>query len=303
MRKELVWAGIIGISFGLIIGFGVYRVRSKISPKEVIAPTPIPQANLGQLKVALNKPEDFSVTTESVIEVSGITKGSSWVIASSEAGDYIAKAENDGSFSINVELEAGVNILQVTSVNNQSESSSQKVLVVYSPSFQTTAPSSSPESSEASSESDITKAVALKVAQAGNLPKAYIGTVTDIADSTIQIKSTDSQIQQIETGKNDVNVVDSKGTTTKTVKLTDIAIGDFIVAMGYVDGDEVLDVQRILITDTMTETKITTSLGKVAKEGTKSIEVLANDGSNQTITPDKNTEIYSYSDGKTKAIN
>ncbi len=305
MRKELLWAGIIGISFGLIIGFGVWRVKSKISQKNILAPSPTPQANLkGQLKIALNKPEDYSVTTESVITVSGITKSSSWVVASNETNDFITKAGNDGTFLLDVDLKSGVNILKVTSLNNQSETSTEKVLVVYSPSFQTSTPSptSDSKSFEASSESDIDKAVALKVAQVGNNPKAYIGTVTDITDTTIQIKSMNSQIQQIETGNNDVNVVDSKGTTTKIVKLTDIAIGDFIVAMGYVDGDEVLDVQRILITNTLTETQITTSIKKVVKEGTKSIEVIETDGSTQTITPGKNTEIYSYLEGKTTSI-
>lgn len=285
MKKELLWVGIIGITFGLIIGFGVWRIKSALPSKEQAKPTSTPLAKSGQLKIAIDKPENFSVSTDSPITVSGITKTLTWVVVSTGNKDYLVKSQADGSFSVDVEIDSGINFIKTISVEG-SESIQQKVLVIYSPSFQTMAPSASPkaDSSESSADAEIKKAVALKLSQVENSPKAYIGTVTDIADSTIQIKSMDSQIQQIETGKYEVGVVNTKGSVNKNVKVSDIAIGDFIVAMGYVDGNDVLDVTRILVANVPAETQISVSTKKVSKVSTKSLTL----ESDETITPGKN---------------
>ena len=289
MRKELLWAGVIGISFGLIIGFGAWRVRSSMTPKDAPTPTPNTQAGIGQFMIAVNKPENFDVVTSSSMGVSGITKPSTLVIISTEKGDYLTESLGDGTFSKEVDLVSGINNIKVSSVNMQGNVATQEIVAIYSASFQTP--------------TDEDETVAQKIAQAGNPPKAYIGTVTDIADSTIQMKTTDRQIQQIETGGSGIVVVNTKGTNNKTVKLTDIAIGDFIVAMGYVDGDDVLDAQRILVTDSPVETKISVSIRKVNDVTKKSLTLVSeNEGQATTITPDKNTSIESFSDGKIKEI-
>lgn len=299
MRKELVWAGIIGILFGVVIGFGVWRVRSKVTLKNEPIPTSSPQSGLGQFKITIDKPENLGVVTESPVSVSGITKSSNWIIVSTDEEDYITKSLEDGTFSVDVDLKAGINHIMASSINLQGNIASQKILSVYSESFQTSTPT--PET--ATSEADIKKAVALKIAQAEKPPRAYIGIVTDIAESTIQIKSTDSQIQQISTNKLDIVVVNVKGTTNKIVKLADIAIGDFIVAMGYIDDNDVLDVQRILIADSPIEPKIGIYLQRVKIVGKNSLDLInIENGESVTITPGRNTVVNSFTEGKLKII-
>lgn len=68
---------------------------------------------------------------------------------------------------------------------------------------------------------------------------AYVGTVTDISGETIQIKDTQGEIKQ----------------ASLEVKATDLAIGDYVVAMGIVNGNKVLKTKRILITSPMEENK------------------------------------------------
>ena len=301
MRKELVWAGIIGISFGLVIAFGAWRVRSSVVSKAKPVPTSAPQIGVERNRITIDKPRNLDVIIASPFTVSGITKPLTWVVISAENVDYLTQSADDGTFSANIEPKAGVNHIKVTSVNTQGDESSQEVLAVYSSSFQSESSTDTKDSEKTDSETD--KEVALRVSQAENPPKAYIGTITDISDSTIQIKSADSQIQQIATDKYDVAVVNTKGTTNKTVKLADIAIGDYIVAMGYMDGNDVLDAKRILVSDTTTTTKISVSIQKVDSVTKKSLTVTPTAGGDaSTITPNKDSEIMFFSEGKVRDI-
>lgn len=274
MRKELLWAIIIGVSFGLVIAFGAWRVRSSVSLKaDNPAVTPSPAPVPGQLKIAINKPGNLDVVTESPTGVTGITKPLTWVVVSTDKEDYITQSQNDGTFSLDIDLSPGLNHIKASSLNTQGSVSSQDILAVYSEFFKdgTATPSAV-------------------------FAKAYIGTVTDIVDSTIQIKSTDSQIQQIATTNKEISVVNTKGSSNKAVKLTDIAIGDFIVAMGFIDGQDVLDAQRILVTDSPVKSQISVAIQNVEEVTKKSLKL-----SEGSFTPDKNTTVQVYSDGKIKS--
>jgi hypothetical protein len=301
MRKELIWVGIIGIAFGLIIGFGSWRVKSTIKPKSSSQPSPTPQV-VGQYKISLDKPEEGDVLTDTPATVSGITKPLTFLTFSGEKGDYTIQSDESGFFSQDVELIAGINQIKVTLFDTKGSEVSQKVIVVYSSSFKQVG-SASHTPSSATGSAEINQKVAQKVAEAKSKPKAYFGTVTDIIDSTIQIKTTDAQIEQVAIGEAGIVVVNTKGTNNKALKLTDIAIGDFIVAMGYINGNQVLHAQRILVTDPVTEPKISISMAKVTDVSKKSLNVISTKDSQKIIvTPDKNTNIISFLNKKTKDI-
>lgn len=280
----------------MIIAFGVWRINlSTKSNSQGTQPTPTPESPVTEFNITLNNPSENDVEVATPVIVSGITKASTWVAFSGEKGDYLTESDTGGIFSKDIDLAAGVNQIKVTALDSQGNSVSQKVLVVYSSSFQTSSPSATP--------STIQEKVSEKVAQAQNQPKAYIGTVTDIADSTIQIKSLDSQIEQIAIGGDGITALNTKGTNNKTIKLTDIAIGDFIVAMGYVNANEVLNAQRILVTDPVTEPEVSVSLAKVTDTSKKSITISdTKTGSQSTLTPDKNTDLESFANGKETTI-
>lgn len=289
MRREVLWAAIIGIVFGLVIAFGAWRINSGFGKKaERPATSPSPKVN-SEFKIVLDKPEDKDVVTEGTVTVSGLTKPLVWLTFSGEKFDYIVQADEKGTFSQEVNLIPGVNQIKLTAFDREGGQSIEKVIVVYSSSFQKKSAQSTPEPSTSSSNSAIREKVEQKVREALNKPKAYLGIVTDIADSTIQIKTSESEIKQISTASEDVTVVNAKGTANKTIKLTDIGIGDFIVAMGYVNSNSVLSAQRILVTDPVTEPKVA-SIVSTGKD----------------VTPSKNTLVYIFENGKatkTKATN
>lgn len=93
---------------------------------------------------------------------------------------------------------------------------------------------------------DIREKIQEKVQTALNKPKSHMGTVTDIAENTLQLKNLKGEIKQISSNE-DVTVANIVS-TSKSVNFSDIAIGDFVVAMGYVNANSVLDTSRILIT-------------------------------------------------------
>jgi hypothetical protein len=260
MRQEVIWAVVAGILFGLVIAFGIFRINSTITPKgESTSATPSPIPQVLEFKITLDKPENEDVVTTDSITLSGITKPQSLIIVSSEDSDYINRADDKGFFSEEVDLISGVNQIRVTAFDEASNQSVEKVLVVYSSAFE-------------EKEGD-------RLEMAANKPKAYLGTVTDITDSTIQIRTKTSEIRQISTNP-DV-VVTNTSPTVKIVKLTDIAIGDFIVAMGYKNGNQVLSSQRILITPAVTDPNITVEMAKGVD-----------------VTPAKTTQVLSFQDGK-----
>lgn len=304
MRKEVLWAIVAGVILGLIVAFGVYRINSSISPKNHNGsePSPTPASNIGEFKVVLDKPENDDVVTGSTVTVSGLTHGASWVTLSGESGDYTIQADSSGAFSQDVDLIPGVNQIKVTAFEASGAQSATEVLVVYSSSFETrTLPTGTPNAN-ASGTADIRAKIAQDVANTLSRPKAYIGTVTDITDSTIQIKNAASEIEQISINADSTAVVNSTTSISKNVKTTDIAIGDFIVAMGYIDANSVLDAQRILITTAVSEPKIAVNEAKVVSATKKSltVSVLPNN-SEDTVLPDVNTDIEAIVSGASKS--
>jgi hypothetical protein len=303
MRKEVGYAIIAGIGLGLIVAYGVYRINTNVTRNKILAennatPSPTPSGPK-EFKVVLDKPNDNDVTTESSIAVSGLTKPDTWVIVSGEGEDYMTKSDSSGTFTQTIDLASGVNQIKVTAFDPAGKNNASGVLVVYSSSFvEKTLPTVTGTDSSTGS-SDIKQKIAQDLANALNHPKAYIGTVTDVTDSTLEIKTKGGDILQITINAADTSVVNAVGTTNKTVKTTDIAIGDFIVAMGYVGENSVLSAQRILISTPVTEPKITITYAKVDAVTKKGLTVTeATEDEEDTVQPDVKTQTRTYKDGE-----
>ena len=135
MRKEIIFAILAGLFFGLVLAFGVWRANSAIAPqiqeqndKEEVAE----KQEVSQLSLTLAKPENLDVITESPTKFSGITKPNTWVVISGEDEDFIAKSDSSGNFDIEVELSAGINLLLIHAYDENKTSISKELTVVYS---------------------------------------------------------------------------------------------------------------------------------------------------------------------------
>ncbi len=275
MRKE-VWLAIIGgVILGLIIGFGVYRINfafKKGGPPQG-SPTPSPNNQSG---LTIAKPNYDDVITSLPFKISGIASKDSWIVISTDSNDYFTKANDKGTFEKEIDLTGGVNQIIVSGVTQDKNISSQELRLIYSTQLETP----KPESPTVSSESGVREIVLKKVEDILNSPKAYLGTVTDIAEKTIQLKTDSGTIEQVSAEDEKLTVINQKP-TAKEVKFTDIAIGDYIVAMGYKNGNHVLNAKRILITEPSAVPQIKIVFGKVKSISKK--EVIVNEDDKAAI--------------------
>lgn len=225
------------------------------------------------------------------------------MVISGEKTDYLIQSQTDGVFEQEVDLIPGINEVVVTIFNPDNSQLSKKLVIVYSSEF--TIPDQS-SNEEATDSSDIVRQkVQEKVEKVLKSPRAYIGTITDISEGTMQITRFDfnsedkgqKEIRQISLASNTTYVKIQKD-ETKTIKLADVAIGDFIVAMGFVNGNSVLEAQRILITDPYEITKRTAYQGVVTSASKTKIIIKANDEEIEVVQ-DNNAKITKQQDQKT----
>lgn len=152
---------------------------------------------------------------------------------------------------------------------------------------------------DSSGSSSIREKVAQKVQQVLSSPKIFLGSVTDISDSTtIQIKPLTGEIQQLSVKSDLTKVVNEVGPTLKDVKISDIAIGDFIVGMGYKDSNSVLDTRRILVITPLSTPTRKAYIGTVTSQ-TKTSFVLKTlkEGTQLQFAVSKTTSILKQADG------
>lgn len=269
MKKEVIYAIVAGGILGLLIAFGAWRVNSALSPKE--KETPKVQNNIikNSTNISIASPNNLDVLVKSPTTISGLAKVASLVVISSDEEDVLVRSDNEGSFSGEIELSGGVNNINVGIFNDKGDYEKQSIKVVYSTEFAKITPPEIPTDNPTSSDS-VRQKVQDKLKDAYNNPLAYMGTITDISENGIQIKTSEGEIEQISTTESPTVIQDGKN--AKEVKLTDIAIGDYVVAMGFT-GNHVLTAKRILIT---TEKQMNTAAylsGKVEKATSKDITV------------------------------
>lgn len=304
MRKELVFAILAGSILGLVIAFGIWRVNSTLpkppgSNQSNASPSPIPSTSA----ITLAKIEDNDVVVSNPLSLTGLTQPLDFVAISGESSDYLTTAAQSGEFTKDVSLDAGINRLLIDAFDTQGSYSEKTVTLVFSSEFAkylTTTPS--PDESATPSADSIRDKVQQKVDQALQKPKAYIGSITDVMESTVQIKSPSGEILQLSTTPDTSFTKTVKGKTSD-IKFTDLAIGDYIIGMGIQNGNKVLEANRILVTDAPGAVNRNILYGRVVKSDAKTITLeTMKDKKSFVITYDKNTDFLTKKADKFTAI-
>lgn len=138
----------------------------------------------------------------------------------------------------------------------------------------------SPAPTSGVDEGSVREKVKEKVETVRKNPKAYIGSVTDKTQDSIQIKNSKGEIQFVSINPDEVDFVKSTNKST-AIKFNDVAIGDYVIAMGYRNGNSVLTTKRLIVTtESTSERKIV--YGTIKKIEKKEITVF--DKNNQEFT-------------------
>lgn len=269
MRKEVFFAIVAGISIGLVIAFGAWKVTQTFKKTNIVDEIKknIPPKN--NISLTISNLYPYDVITDSPYKLVGIGKPQSDIIVSTSEYDFFTKTLEDGSFEIDVELPAGLSEIKVND---------QKIAVVYSSEFkkylendevssETDEKTSTDEANTNNSADIIRERIKDEVSGKSQKRTAYVGTITDISSGAIQIKSVQGDIKQISLAS-DASYINTLKKNLE-VKAADLAIGDYIIALGLVNGagsmtnGKVLDAKRILIGSPIVENKYESIIGTV----------------------------------------
>lgn len=148
MIKELILAVTLGalLGFGLTGGYlavkknGADKSAPAASPTASVsgAPqaaatiTPAPNSDQSKNQITLDSPENESVVSNSQITVKGSTNQSSYVVISTPIKTYFVTADNSGNFTQSVEIESGINQIQIDSIDLQDNQATLQIMVTYS---------------------------------------------------------------------------------------------------------------------------------------------------------------------------
>lgn len=137
MRKEILFAILAGVTFGLIIAFGVWRANVALRPNGVstTAPEDTPETTQADFRITVAKPQDYQVIITSPAILTGISKPNVWIVVSAEEEDYVAKTDESGEFEIKVDVVGGVNEIIITAFDNDGTEAQEKLTLIYSSEF------------------------------------------------------------------------------------------------------------------------------------------------------------------------
>lgn len=148
MVKELLLAIILGATLGFmvtgsVLGLVKNKSISKVTPlptptvtatgtsgpepTDNTSPTPAPTSSLD-----ISTPEDDSIADTAKITVQGTATPGSIVVIKTEKDNYSGAADTNGNFSIPVELDTGINDLQVASFAKDDTQQEKDITVTYS---------------------------------------------------------------------------------------------------------------------------------------------------------------------------
>lgn len=265
MRKEVVVAIIAGLAIGAVIAYGIFRANTFLNGKNDISDTAEqPDDNSGpsdnqsnEYTLTLAKPISFTIETEEETTVSGIAREGSYILISGQNEDFLIKPKDNGEFDQIITLDGGLNEIIVNGYDEFSLKDTKTAFLVYSTEFDKflgeeggdqEEPSDDREESATDEADSVREKVIEKIQKVKSNPIFYIGTITDKTQDTLQIRNIDGEIQQISLDQNEielVNIIDDP----KEINYDDVAIGDYILALGFLGASDVLEGKRIVVTE------------------------------------------------------
>lgn len=150
MFKELLLAIILGalLGFGVTGGIIAYK-NSKSSPStppENAQPTvsntspitpnlstvPSSPLDTNNHQITIESPQNEALVANSKLTIKGSTSPQSNLIISTPTQTYFATADNAGNFNTDIDIDSGVNQIQIDSIDSQDNQATTQLIITYS---------------------------------------------------------------------------------------------------------------------------------------------------------------------------
>lgn len=135
MKKEVLIAILIGFSLGLLITYGLYRMRTALLGQdqtvEVVQLQEDSEDEETSSVLALHSPLDGTVQTTTSSRIIGTTLPNTFVVLFINEDDVIINTDDTGNFSHETDLTTGTNVITAHVVSPEGETfTTQRVVIV-----------------------------------------------------------------------------------------------------------------------------------------------------------------------------
>jgi hypothetical protein len=144
MFKEFILAIVIGGILGLGVT-GAYlsmqhkNANTKNNETIIVEPTLIPTSinqNLSteekKESITITSPENNALLSTSKVSITGTTTPKSNIIITTTTNTFIGKSDETGNFKIDINLETGLNIIKISSVDSDNNQKDTSINITYS---------------------------------------------------------------------------------------------------------------------------------------------------------------------------
>lgn len=137
MKKEALFAIVIGIIVGLGITYAIYQFRQKFFPVQdtnlETAPSPSPSVQpTAAEKLVITSPENEAVLATTASTISGTAESNEMVVIFINNKEYITQADEIGAFAADVTLDSGSNFIRVIATTADGRQKVKELVVVVS---------------------------------------------------------------------------------------------------------------------------------------------------------------------------
>lgn len=144
MRKEVLFAVILGSCIGLAIAFGIWRANNALRAENKTEATQTPGTQFEAEKkettdnsaLSVTSFENNAIVSTNIVKIEGVASPNVTIVITTNLSEKIIQSGHDGTFSQEIEVQPGANEIILTTYDPQGKKTEKKLTLVYSTEFE-----------------------------------------------------------------------------------------------------------------------------------------------------------------------